>query len=267
MLVTPNLDEVTLITGIDVVDQATQRDAAPHAMGPGVVAGEGRPPASRSICIHQFSSPERVTRARHDGAGDTLAAATASALAHCRLMPEAEPSPRRGSPNVCAVPTRWAPAIWPRCRRCSGWPMAFDAVQVWHCSADPRSPRVADVGQAVRRVGEPRGWLAVRYGAGRRGGLFSATADQGRRRCSGGHSYRCQVHGGDGLGGSILRCSPIRCIGQAELSTCPGSRMVSPTPIFRPSYECGSAAALACAPTEVVEVTGAAAVTVPALAR
>src|SRR3954453_19919788 len=35
-LVTPNLDEVALITGIDVVDDATQRDAvrALHALGP-----------------------------------------------------------------------------------------------------------------------------------------------------------------------------------------------------------------------------------------
>ena len=46
-LVTPNLDEVRLITGIDVVDAATQRDAARalHALGPAVGAGQGRAPA------------------------------------------------------------------------------------------------------------------------------------------------------------------------------------------------------------------------------
>ena len=46
-LVTPNLDEVRLLVDIDVVDDASQREAARalHALGPAVGAGQGRTPA------------------------------------------------------------------------------------------------------------------------------------------------------------------------------------------------------------------------------
>ncbi len=46
-LVTPNLDEVRLLVDIDVVDDASQRDAAQalHALGPRWVAGQGWAPA------------------------------------------------------------------------------------------------------------------------------------------------------------------------------------------------------------------------------
>jgi hydroxymethylpyrimidine/phosphomethylpyrimidine kinase len=98
-LVTPNLDEVRLITGIDVVDAATQRDAARalHALGPtwALVKGGHLRSSSHSPDllfdgseIHEFDA-ERIDTVHDHGAGDTLAAATASALAHGYSVPEA----------------------------------------------------------------------------------------------------------------------------------------------------------------------------------
>ena len=98
-LVTPNLDEVLLITGIDVVDATTQRDAvqALHALGPkwALVKGGHLRSSSHSPDLlfdgtdfHEFDA-ERVDTPHDHGAGDTLAAATASALAHGYSMPEA----------------------------------------------------------------------------------------------------------------------------------------------------------------------------------
>ena len=98
-LVTPNLDEVLLITGIDVVDAATQRDAAKalHALGPtwALVKGGHLRSSSHSPDLlfdgtdfHEFDA-ERIDTPHDHGAGDTLAAATASALAHGYPMPEA----------------------------------------------------------------------------------------------------------------------------------------------------------------------------------
>lgn len=98
-LVTPNLDEVRLLVGIDVVDDATQRDAARalHDLGPtwALVKGGHLRTASHSTDLlydgkdfHIFDAPRVDTRHDH-GAGDTLAAATACALAHSYLMPDA----------------------------------------------------------------------------------------------------------------------------------------------------------------------------------
>jgi hydroxymethylpyrimidine/phosphomethylpyrimidine kinase len=98
-LVTPNLDEVRLITGIDVVDAATQRDAARalHALGPtwALVKGGHLRSSSHSPDLlfdgsefHEFDA-ERIDTVHDHGAGDTLAAATASALAHGYSVPEA----------------------------------------------------------------------------------------------------------------------------------------------------------------------------------
>ena len=98
-LVTPNLDEVRLITGIDVVDAETQRDAARalHALGPkwALVKGGHLRSSTHSPDLlfdgtdfHEFDSPRIDTRHDH-GAGDTLAAATASALAHGYSVPDA----------------------------------------------------------------------------------------------------------------------------------------------------------------------------------
>jgi hydroxymethylpyrimidine/phosphomethylpyrimidine kinase len=91
-LVTPNLHEVRLLVGIDVVDAATQADAARalHSLGPkwAMVKGGHLPGSDSSPDVlfdgndfHEFASP-RVKTANDHGAGDTLAAATACALAH-----------------------------------------------------------------------------------------------------------------------------------------------------------------------------------------
>ncbi len=98
-LVTPNLDEVRLLTGIDVVDADTQRAAARalHALGPqwALVKGGHLRSSSHSPDLlfdgsefHEFDSA-RIDTAHDHGAGDTLAAATASALAHGYSVPDA----------------------------------------------------------------------------------------------------------------------------------------------------------------------------------
>jgi hydroxymethylpyrimidine/phosphomethylpyrimidine kinase len=98
-LVTPNLDEVRLLVGIDVVDDPTQRDAARalHDLGPAwaLVKGGHLRTASQSTDLlydgrdfHAFDAPRVDTRHDH-GAGDTLGAATACALAHGYAMPDA----------------------------------------------------------------------------------------------------------------------------------------------------------------------------------
>ena len=98
-LVTPNLDEVRLLVNIDVVDDATQRDAARalHDLGPtwALVKGGHLRTASHSTDLlydgkdfHAFDAPRVDTRHDH-GAGDTLGAATACALAHGYAMPDA----------------------------------------------------------------------------------------------------------------------------------------------------------------------------------
>ena len=98
-LVTPNLDEVRLLVGIDVVDLESQRDAAKalHALGPQWVLVKGghlrSAPDSPDLLydgndFHTFDAP-RVDTSPDHGAGDTLAAATACALAHGYPMPDA----------------------------------------------------------------------------------------------------------------------------------------------------------------------------------
>jgi hydroxymethylpyrimidine/phosphomethylpyrimidine kinase len=98
-LVTPNLDEVRLITDIEVVDSETQREAARalHALGPkwALVKGGHLRSSSHSRDLlfdgaefHEFDA-ERIDTGHDHGAGDTLAAATACALAHGRTVPEA----------------------------------------------------------------------------------------------------------------------------------------------------------------------------------
>jgi hydroxymethylpyrimidine/phosphomethylpyrimidine kinase len=98
-LVTPNLDEVLLITGIEVVDTATQRDAARalHDLGPRwalVKGGHLRSSAHSPDLLfdgtdfHEFDA-ERIPTGHDHGAGDTLAAATASALSHGYSVPDA----------------------------------------------------------------------------------------------------------------------------------------------------------------------------------
>ncbi|OBB09972.1 bifunctional hydroxymethylpyrimidine kinase/phosphomethylpyrimidine kinase [Mycolicibacterium setense] len=98
-LVTPNLDEVRLLVDIEVVDAASQRDAARalHALGPQwalVKGGHLRSSADSPDLLfdgtdfHEFQAP-RVDTGDDHGAGDTLAAATACALAHGYSVPDA----------------------------------------------------------------------------------------------------------------------------------------------------------------------------------
>lgn len=98
-LVTPNLDEVRLLVGIDVIDAATQRDAAKalHDLGPkwALVKGGHLRSAPNSPDLlydgaefREFDAP-RVDTGHDHGAGDTLAAAIACALAHGYSMPDA----------------------------------------------------------------------------------------------------------------------------------------------------------------------------------
>jgi hydroxymethylpyrimidine/phosphomethylpyrimidine kinase len=98
-LVTPNLDEVRLLVGIDVVDTETQRAAAQalHALGPrwALVKGGHLRSAQHSPDLlydgaqfYSFAGPRIATGDDH-GAGDTLAAATACALAHELAVPDA----------------------------------------------------------------------------------------------------------------------------------------------------------------------------------
>lgn len=98
-LVTPNLHEVRLLVGIDVIDAESQRAAAValHALGPRwvLVKGGHLPSAQHSPDLlydgtdfHEFTGPRVATTDDH-GAGDTLAAATTAALAHGLRVPNA----------------------------------------------------------------------------------------------------------------------------------------------------------------------------------
>ncbi len=98
-LVTPNLDEVRLLVDIEVVDTHTQREAARalHALGPQWALVKGGHLRSSQMSpdllydgtdFYEFDAP-RVDTTDDHGAGDTLAAATAGALAHGYQVPDA----------------------------------------------------------------------------------------------------------------------------------------------------------------------------------
>jgi hydroxymethylpyrimidine/phosphomethylpyrimidine kinase len=98
-LVTPNLDEVRLLLGIDVGCQAEQYEAACalHALGPQWVLVKGGHLRDDPECLDllydgstftAFTGPRFDTRHTH-GSGDTLAAAITSALAHGAAVPDA----------------------------------------------------------------------------------------------------------------------------------------------------------------------------------
>ena len=125
---TPNLDEVRLLVDIEVVDTDTQRDAARalHALGPQWALVKGGHLRSSQMSpdllydgtdFYEFDAPRVDTRHDH-GAGDTLAAATACALAHGYPCPTRWRSPSSGSPNASAPPTRSGTAT-ARCPRFS----------------------------------------------------------------------------------------------------------------------------------------------------
>jgi hydroxymethylpyrimidine/phosphomethylpyrimidine kinase len=98
-LVTPNLDEVRLLVGIDVVDAESQRAAAKalHALGPrwALVKG-GHLRSSQRSCdllydgadFYEFDAQRLLTGNDHGG-GDTLASAVACGLAHGFTVPDA----------------------------------------------------------------------------------------------------------------------------------------------------------------------------------
>lgn len=98
-LVTPNLDEVRLLVGIDVIDEESQREAARalHGLGPQWVLVKGGHLRSSDTStdllfdgteFHYFPV-ERVDTGHDHGAGDTLAASISCALAHGRSVTEA----------------------------------------------------------------------------------------------------------------------------------------------------------------------------------
>lgn len=98
-LVTPNLDEVRLLVGIDVVDAESQRAAAKalHELGPRwVLVKGGHLRSSQRSCDLLYDGADcfefdaaRLPTGNDHGGGDTLAAAVASALAHGRSVPDA----------------------------------------------------------------------------------------------------------------------------------------------------------------------------------
>lgn len=98
-LVTPNLDEVRLLTGIDVTDDRSAHKAAEALLGFGprwaiVKGGHLRGSHSSTDLLfdgehfHEFTAP-RIDTGNDHGGGDTLAAAAACALAHRYPVPEA----------------------------------------------------------------------------------------------------------------------------------------------------------------------------------
>ncbi|UFS94209.1 bifunctional hydroxymethylpyrimidine kinase/phosphomethylpyrimidine kinase [Nocardia huaxiensis] len=98
-VVTPNLDEVRLLTGIDVNDEQSARKAAEalHALGPrwAIVKGGHLRSSEQSTDLlydgdtfHELPAP-RLSTGNDHGGGDTLAAAITCALAHGYSVPDA----------------------------------------------------------------------------------------------------------------------------------------------------------------------------------
>ncbi|MFI1463640.1 bifunctional hydroxymethylpyrimidine kinase/phosphomethylpyrimidine kinase [Nocardia carnea] len=98
-IVTPNLDEIRLLTGVQVTDAASARTAAEalHALGPQWVVVKGghlRTSADSTDLLFdgerflEFRAP-RIATGNDHGGGDTLAAALACALANGYSVPDA----------------------------------------------------------------------------------------------------------------------------------------------------------------------------------
>lgn len=99
-LITPNLDEVRLLVGVDVHDRAAQYEAAKllHALGPRYVLVKGGHLAEDvDVCVdllydgHTFTElpgPRFATTDTH-GSGDAMASATAAGLARGMSVPDA----------------------------------------------------------------------------------------------------------------------------------------------------------------------------------
>lgn len=104
-LVTPNLDEVRLLTGIEVTDLATQRDAAKALLdyGPRWVLVKGGHLRESPECLDllagsdteiPLSGPRYDTRHTHGG-GDTMASAITAALAYGHTVEDAVTAGKR----------------------------------------------------------------------------------------------------------------------------------------------------------------------------
>ena len=105
-VVTPNLDEVRLLVGIDVQDRAGQYEAAKmlHALGPRhVLVKGGHLAADTDVCVdlhydgHTFTElpgPRYDTPNTH-GSGDNMASSLASVLARGRPVPDAIATAKR----------------------------------------------------------------------------------------------------------------------------------------------------------------------------
>jgi hydroxymethylpyrimidine/phosphomethylpyrimidine kinase len=99
-LITPNLDEVRLLVGVDVHDRGAQYEAAKllHALGPRYVLVKGGHLAEDvDVCVdllydgHTFTElpgPRFATTDTH-GSGDAMASATAAGLARGMSVPDA----------------------------------------------------------------------------------------------------------------------------------------------------------------------------------
>jgi hydroxymethylpyrimidine/phosphomethylpyrimidine kinase len=98
-LVTPNLDEVRLLVGVDVHDRGGQRAAARalHALGPQWVLVKGGHLHNEPSCVDllydgatftELAAPRVHTRHTHGG-GDTMASAITSSLARGASVPDA----------------------------------------------------------------------------------------------------------------------------------------------------------------------------------
>ena len=97
-LITPNLGEVRLLSGIDAREPSAMREAAHalHELGPAwVLVKGGHLPSGDALDLLfdgtdfvELSAPRRATEHTH-GSGDTLAAATCAALARGASVPDA----------------------------------------------------------------------------------------------------------------------------------------------------------------------------------
>ena len=99
-LVTPNLDEVRLLVGVEVVDDATARDAARALLDLGADAAlvkgghlTGSPEVTDLLVTadgaeHRFTSPRRGTEHSHGG-GDSLASSVTAGLARGKSLVDA----------------------------------------------------------------------------------------------------------------------------------------------------------------------------------
>jgi hydroxymethylpyrimidine/phosphomethylpyrimidine kinase len=104
--VTPNLDEVRLLVGVDVHDRAAQYAAAKalHALGPRyVLVKGGHLREDADVCVDvlhdgdafvELPGPRFATPHTH-GSGDNMASCTAAGLARGLAVPEAVAQARR----------------------------------------------------------------------------------------------------------------------------------------------------------------------------